>query len=143
MPGFSDNLPQKYDVYGRPVERGETFGPDMFSRVKTKDATSNDPVINELERLGSKMKTPLVGPPKEEVKGYGKLNATDFQEYQKLSGQMIVEEMREIMQTDEWQRQMSDAEKIALTKKTVKKAREDAREFLFPEDGAQPDDQNE
>lgn len=137
-PGFSDNLPQKYDVYGRPVTRGETFGPDMFSRVKTKDAESNDPVITELERLGSKMKTPLIGPPKEEVQGYGKLNATDFQDYQKLSGQMIVEEMRAIMQTDEWQRQMSDAEKIALTKKTVKKMRQTAREFLFPEEDAEP-----
>lgn len=137
VPGLSDDLPAKYDVYGRPQVREAIWGPDMFSRMQT-ETVSDDPPIQELSRLSELTDEVLVGrPSKSNIKVDGevrKLTAEEFQDYQHLSGYWIVEAVRQQMGTPEWDT-MSDAEKIGLVKEIRDEVRKAAREALFdPED---------
>lgn len=135
VPGLSDQLPQRYDVYGRPQER-QNAGPDMFSRTQTRMA-EDDPVIQELGRLAETTDKVLVGAPsKSNIKVNGvarRLTAEEFQDYQHLSGYWIVESLRQEMQNPEWQ-QLSDAEKIDTIKDIKNDMRAAAREYLFQTD---------
>lgn len=136
VPGLSDQLPQKYDVYGRALDR-KIAGPDLFSRTQTR-MEEDDPVIKELGRLAETMKGVLVGAPsKSNVKVNGvprRLNAEEFQDYQHLSGYWIVESIRAELNTPEW-KAMTDAERIDEIGSIKKDMRKAARETLFNPDG--------
>ena len=132
IPGLSDNLPQKYDVYGQPVIREGSLGPDLLG-VAQKKTEPTDPTIAELARLGKGVSDIVVGPPQKTVKIQGfsrKLTAEEFQEYQRVSGEGIVSRTRELMSQPEWA-DMSDDERRDVVKDVVKAARKDAREQLF------------
>ena len=136
VPGLSDQLPQRYDVYGRAQTRN-IAGPDLLSRTQTR-MKEDDPVILELGRLAETTDKVLVGPPsKSNIKVNGvekRLNAEEFQNYQHLSGYWIVESLRQEIATPEWEA-MSDAEKIDEINDIKKTMREYARQTLFNPDG--------
>lgn len=131
-PGLSDELPQRYDVYGRPMVR-DIAGPDMLTRANTKDVET-DPAVLELERLASATDKTVIGPPsKSNIKVDGvarRLTAQEFQAYQQLSGYWIVETVRQEMASPEWEA-MSDEEKLDILDDIKKDMRANAREYLF------------
>ena len=135
IPGLSENLPQRYNIYGKPQERN-LAGPDMFSRTNMR-MEQDDPVLIELDRLIDTTDKVVIGAPgKTNVKVNGvqkKLTAEEHQKYTQLSGYWIVESVRQEMATPEWQ-SMKDDEKIAVIKDITKDMRKNAREVLFQED---------
>lgn len=145
FPGLSEQLPAKYDVYGREQTREGYAGPDFASRMETRMEES-DPVVQELARLAETTPKVIIGrPSKNGIKVNGEtrtLNAEEFQDYQHLSGYWIVEAMRQQMQTPEW-KSMSDAEKIDLVQEIRDEVRKAAREALFDPEDEQPDNLNE
>jgi len=135
-PGSSEELPQRYDVFGREIVRDKA-GPDALSRSLQRDK-EDDPTIAELQRLiNSDPESVVLGAPGKSVKVKGeerRLNAEEYQNYQRLSGYWITETVRNEMNSPEW-KAMTDKEKIIELKDITKEMRKTAREYLFdPED---------
>lgn len=132
VPGLSEQLPQRFDVYGRRMAR-ELAGPDMFSRTQTRMEES-DPVVIEIARLAKGTDEILVGAPRKAGIKVGdtkrSLTSEEFQTYQALSGTWIVEEIRKQMEEPEWS-SFSDTEKKDAIKQTVKDVRAASRDYLF------------
>jgi hypothetical protein len=131
VPGLSEELPAKYDVYGRPMTK-ETYDP--AGRLRSRDAET-DPTIIELDRLREVYGKVLVGAPKKtgiSVNGSEprRLTAEEFQAYQQLSGYWIVEAVRQEMATPEWET-LTDEERIDLVNDIKKDMRANARDELF------------
>lgn len=139
LPGLSDTLPQRYDVYGRAQKR-VVAGPDLASRTNVR-LEETDPVVRELTRLADSTDKVIVGAPgKSNIKVDGvqrRLTAEEFQKYQHLSGYLIVEATREEMKTPDWQTG-DDAYRIDALKDITKDMRQAARDYLFD-----PDDETE
>ena len=84
------------------------------------------------DRLENRSTKPvLTAPPKTVTidKEKVRLNADQYQEYQRISGEFILQTMQEVMQTPEWA-EYTDAEKIKTIKKVTKDMRAYAREDL-------------
>lgn len=145
IPGLSDELPQKYNVYGKPVMREGTLGPDYLSNVNI-STLDKDPAVVELSRLGDSQPGPLVGPvektlqvPDEYGGGKVKLDDRQYQEYQKLAGEYITGYVRGKIEDGSWAK-MSEEEKLADLKGrsgAIAEAKAQARMDLFwePQDG--------
>ncbi len=132
IPGLSDDLPQKVDAYGRPIEREGAVGPDILSPLKV--ATEDqDAIVKEVTRLSGTSKSAVINPPRKEVTVDGekrRLNSKEYQQYRQVSGEYFMEGMKELMVSDEYQL-MSDDEKKAVIKKQLTAARKQARDDLF------------
>lgn len=120
-PGLSEELPQRYDVYGRPVTRpGGVYGALTANR---EGKAEKDKVVKELARLaamnGGKalidqpQKTLSMGSKKKGTFVQKKLTEDEFQRYKGLSGYYIRYIVGEQMKGPAWKK-MSDAEKIEL-----------------------------
>jgi hypothetical protein len=136
-----DSLPQRHDVYGRPVFRGAPLGWNMASRMYTKPVET-DPTIIEIQRLEDGQAGVLLGPPGKSITIDGvktRLNDEEFYEYQRLSGEWVVNIIRNEMENGEWA-DMSDEERKDFIKSTKTRQRKYAREELFSE---QPDPDEE
>lgn len=136
VPGLSQELPQRYDVYGRPMTR-DFAGPNMLSRAASKPV-DDDPTIKEIERLAATTDKVVFGAPKKSgIKVNGeerRLTAQEFQNYQAVSGAWAVSEVANAMADPEWSAS-SDEEKIAWIKDIVEQVRAATREYLFNPDG--------
>lgn len=136
VPGLSEDLPQRYDVYGRPMVR-DFAGPNMLSRAASKPV-DDDPTIKEIERLAATTDKVVFGAPKKSgIKVNGeerRLTAQEFQNYQAVSGAWAVSEVANAMADPEWSAS-SDEEKIAWIKDIVEQVRAATREYLFNPDG--------
>ena len=103
IPGLSQSLPARHDVLGRELRNEGAFGPDAISPLFQRTAR-NEAVMSEVRRLGI-----TIGPPKRSV-GEWQLSAAEFQEYQRVSGQMILAELQGAMADPVWQT-LSDQER--------------------------------
>lgn len=119
-PVNSSELPQKYDVYGQPMMREGSLGPDFLSNVNI-SSISKDPTIRELHRLAvaNPGKGALVSPvdknmeiPQKYGGGRIKLDAGQEQEYQKLAGEYLTAYVRGKMEDGSWAK-MTDEERMA------------------------------
>lgn len=126
IPGLSQSLPARHDVLGGEMRNEGAFGPDavspLFQRTRRHEA-----MMAEVRRLGL-----TIGPPLRRV-GDRQLSAAEFQEYQRVSGQMILSELQGAMADPVWQ-SLSDQERrdeIDLIKRDARRA---AREQLFAGD---------
>ena len=130
VPGLREDLPQKYDPYGRPMRSQKnllTIGQNV-----TEDKTM---VVQEMKRLKAfnddrPIVTPVARSDLKKVFGTGEVPAKIVQEYQKVSGEYIFQSLQENMATPEWQ-SMTDEEKVKFSKKIVEQMRKYAREDLF------------
>lgn len=129
IPGLSDDLPMKYDVYGDPVEQGRSVsGINNYQKIK------NDPVSKELQRLERTDKEAVVrgAPSSFEHEGERiKLTADGKQEWQRVQGYYLREFMKEEIQSPEW-KAATDAEKILIVKDVRKDAYETTKEYMLP-----------
>lgn len=126
VPVLSESVPVRRDVWGEPVKRGESLGPDMASPIFT-TPVSDDPVRQEIARLG----VPLSQPPRY-LKVRGKrfdLTPQQYDELVQLSGKPAKQYFDGFMLTDEW-RQMPDHERVDLVQETLKEFRAAGREAL-------------
>lgn len=124
IPGKSQELPQRYDVFGR-----EVLNPRQPKKVET------DPTVLEVYRLERASNKVVMGPPDKTIyKGseyQKKLTGEEFQKYQQLSGFWAMQDIKEAMADPEW-KEMSDTEKVKTIKDILSESRKDAREELFP-----------
>jgi hypothetical protein len=129
IPGLSDDLPIKYDLYGDPMEQGRTWsGIDNYQNIK-KDAVSK-----ELQRLEKTSKEAVVkgAPSSFQYEGEQiKLNAEGKQEWQRVQGYYLKEGMKQVIPTEEW-KQSSDADKIEIVKEIRTDAYEMTKEYMLP-----------
>jgi len=126
-PMFSKELPERYDVYGRPAPNARQERPE-----------ETDPVVQELNRLERSQKEVLVGAPGSNVNDYRTnpqgervtLGGKDREDYQRLSGTYFLDAMREVMQYPGWQQADDNLKKEAI-KEVLDDARKTARAELF------------
>lgn len=126
-------------VFGVGVQDyGNEKSRDAFGRDNT-DKSEPDEVDKEIERLSKPLKGELVGKPRKSIyvgkDEYGEtLNRTltdeEYDQYTYLSGQYILESIRQEMNTPEW-KLYSDNEQRDIVRDIVKDMRKQAREDLF------------
>ena len=132
VPVLSETVPMRRDVWGEPVERGTSLGPDIASPIFTK-RISDDPVRQEIARLG----VPLSTPPRY-LKVRGKrfdLTPGQYDELVQLSGKPAKQYLDDYMRTAEWQG-MPDDQRVEFVSETLKEFRSAGREALkerYPE----------
>lgn len=130
VPGFREDLPIRYDVYGRPVESKKSV-----LTIGDSSKEDPDPIVREISRLtkvngGKPLVTPVVRSDLKKVFGSSEVPAEIVQEYQKISGEYIHQSLTDYMAGPDWAA-MTDEEKIKLTDKIVSQMRKYAREDLF------------
>jgi hypothetical protein len=126
IPGQSTDLPQRYDVYGRPMEN-----------LRQPDYVETDPAVIELSELADNYDKTLIGPvgPLLDTNGDGekdRLNAEDYQMYQAQSGYYLREGFRALQQEPNWGT-LSEEEKVAIVKDLYAEAKKQAKDDLWPE----------
>lgn len=140
IPGLSDNLPVKYDVYGDPMEQGRSWSAiDNYQKIK------QDKVSQELQRLERTTdEAVVVGAPSSfQYEGEKiKLTADGKQEWQRVQGHYIKLGMSQAIGTDEW-KQAADADKIAIVKEVRKEAYDLTKEYMLPLLGITPEEEEE
>lgn len=131
-PGLSEELPQSYDVLGRPRSREEAVGPNIMSRMSISPEEVDEAANEIFKTAGEKV---LVGPVESKINvgedvPRRQLTSEEKQNYQRLAGQYILETVREEMKTPEWG-VMTDEEKRKEIKDIAEDMRKIAREELF------------
>lgn len=122
--GLSSTLPQKYDVFGRPM----TYEGKSAYGVNDRKKADNDPVVQEVNRLSKITGKAVVGPVKRSTKN-GITDSRQVQAYQKLSGEYIYQDLANEIKSDSWA-STPDADKLEIIKEIVNDQRENAREDL-------------
>ena len=146
VPGMSQNLPAKYSVYGDPLQTGTNIiGTHNWVTGGNRVAEQTDPAKLELDRLNSVSPSALITPVLHTVPTYkdgeevtdddGKtitrrLSTAEFEQYQHLAGINIVANVKQEMQTPEWQA-MTDKEKIAEVRAIQTDIKAAAKKALF------------
>lgn len=122
IPGLSDNLPAKTDVFGKPVTAEGGAGPDILSPLWI-STERNDPVARELLRLRVTME-----PPAKRVRGV-KLTDAEFRAYSQLSGRYTYEDTEAVINHPDWE-ELSEEDQKDWIEKVKRDAREAARDEL-------------
>lgn len=140
IPGLSDNLPQKYDVYGDEKEKGRTLlGLDNYQK------RDQDPVGKELGRLERTTDKVVVSRAPSRIQFEGediKLDAEDKQEWQRVQGYYLREFMKEEMADPSW-KTLSDEEKIIIVKDARKDAYDETKAYMLPLLGLEEEEEDE
>lgn len=136
IPGWRQQLPIKYSVYGTPLANGSsltgvhTIIPGLSGNGTTE---THDPAERELDRLGSLVESALVTPVPKTITIDGekkKLTPAEFENFQRVAGRATVETVRSEMSTDQW-RNMSDQDRVLEVKSIQTDMKKAAREALF------------
>lgn len=145
LPGLNKTLPTQYSVYGDPVDNGQsilgarTGVPGLNGNAVT---ATKDPTEIELQRLSSLIDGALITPVQRSITRDGEtkhLTPEEFQEYQRVAGRAIVERVKELMSTPEWQ-DMSDQDKVLAVRDIQTDMKKAARESLFYNDDEETND---
>lgn len=123
IPGLSDNLRPRLNVWGQPIEREGGLGPDFVSPIWT--ATDKpDPVSEEMLSIGARF-----GDPSRKI-GDRKLTDEEFHRYRALAGQGTYSALVQAIAGPEWAT-MSAEDREAASDKIKRTARKEARGVLF------------
>lgn len=118
IPGLSESLLPKRDVWGREIVSEGGVGPDIVSPIYTSTA-KDDPVNKELAKAGVG-----VAPPSKKIGGV-ELSPEQYDKYHALSGQAAHAELSKLVTSSEW-KAMDDEDKQDAVAKVMKAARKDA-----------------
>lgn len=118
IPGLSDDLLPRRDVWGREVVNEGGVGPDIISPIYSSTA-QDDPVNQELMRAGVS-----VGLPQKKIGGV-ELTPEQYDRYHALSGQAAYNELSTLVRSSGWKAMDDDAKQDAVAK-VMKAARKDA-----------------
>lgn len=122
IPGASEGLLPRRDVWGREVTSEGGVGPDIVSPAYVSTA-QDDPVNRELLRAGVS-----VGLPSRKVAGV-ELSAQQYDRYQAEAGQRAYAGVKALVSSEAWKRLDDEAKQDAVGK-IVKQARAEARGVL-------------
>jgi hypothetical protein len=136
IPGFSDELPPKRDLLGKPIDKQEYVGSAWYSPVAEGRETDN-PVYRELARL----EFDYTMPPKD-IFSIGKdVTPEQYSRFLELRGQTrlggnptLEESLLDVMKSSAYENQISDAGRIAVVKDIISKYGTGARAQLLKED---------
>lgn len=118
IPGLSDNLPAKLDIFGRPIKGEGGLGPDVLSPFWT-STEKHDPIANEMLSLGV-----TFGVPRAATGGTNEQRA-----YEALAGRYTYEDLGKAMADPSWS-SLGVEEKRDWVDDIKKDARRAAREEL-------------
>jgi hypothetical protein len=125
VPGYSETLPARLNIWGEPIVLQGGLGPDIISPFYTSKEIK-DPVSDELLRLGI-----TVSRPSQTVKGV-KLEPAQYRRYQQLSGQMAKKTLDALVNSGQWEG-LPDLAKERIIRNTFNETRERARQQLLAE----------
>lgn len=128
IPGFSERVPLRYDVWGQPIIRGESFGPDTISPIY-ESREHDDPVAQELLSLRL-----FPGTPSRKISGVT-LTPEQYDLYQRTSGRLMRLALENVVSLPQFHT-LPDATRHAALQSMMDKAREQARAYVmmqFPE----------
>lgn len=128
VPGVSQTLPARTDVFGMPRKR-EQLGPDMLSPFPV-SSVRNDPAARELLALAARVAPPTRTLKNTQTGKKERLSAREYSEYQALAGQLLRVGLSELMAAPDYRELTPDEKRyeIDLIKRESRKA---ARERLF------------
>lgn len=123
IPGLSDDLPAKRDVWGKEIVREGGVGPDIVSPIWTGTA-KNDRLNSEMLANGVR-----IGPVPRKVGGRD-LTRAEYDNYRMLSGTIMESAMRAAIDTPEWKNGTPE-DRQDMADDVKKTARKEARAALF------------
>jgi hypothetical protein len=123
IPGLSQSLPAKLNVFGEPVTRPGSFGPDLVSPVKVSQPR-NDASLNEMIRLDAE---PAM--PDRQIRGVD-LTPEQYAEFVTLAGKPLKATLDKLVAGAGWQRLPDFARKEAIDS-VVQKTRKAAAEAML------------
>ena len=145
VPGKSDELPIKYDVWGRPIKRADNMlaraGQELLNpaNVLGKNETVLDKeIISLYNRTGSNDVFPKVAPYNFSEGGQRyELNNKDLSEFQKNMGEYARKEVNQLINTVGY-RQKNDADKVKAINKIYERASDEAKMTHLESKGVSP-----
>lgn len=118
IPGLSQTVHARYDIWGQPMEQQGSLGPDALSALAV-SRVSHDPVNLEMDRLGY-----APAAPEKKIRGV-QLAPEQYDEYQMLSGRLAKSQLDGLVNSEGWQAIPDFAQK-ELYERTVRDARQTA-----------------
>ena len=127
VPGVSNTLPERRDVWGKPVTGEGGLGPDIFSPVWLSTA-KGDPVNKALLQARVSISEPLrdLKMANGEMR---RLSGKEYGEYRALAGQIAYGEIADLVTAPDWMA-MDQTERKKEVTKVLRSARERARDAL-------------
>ena len=122
LPGLSNNLLPRRDMWGQPIVSQGGVGPDFLSPIWASKETNN-PVVDAL--LADNLK---LGKLSRKVGGQ-KLSDAEYNRYQALAGPVMRDEIAKLLSEPSWS-ELDQEEKQDELDKTAKASRAIARELL-------------
>lgn len=129
IPGESQTLPAKHDVYGQ-TETYSGGASRLVNPFQTKPI-SNDSTVNTLDKLSAETGKSVVTPAAKTIHLNGnpvKLSEQGYQKYQALSGQIFKQNMSQYIGE---MSSMTSEDRIKLVKQTLRDARSQAKAQLW------------
>lgn len=122
VPGLSDTLAPRMNIWGQPITSEGGLGPDAVSPIWV-GTRKNDPVTKEMLAIGAR-----IGPAQKTVAGR-ELSSFEYAEYSALSGRRMYEDLADAIASPSWQDMTNDerVEEVDLIKNA---ARAEAREAM-------------
>lgn len=148
IPGLTGQLPARQTVYGDPAHTGTSVtGIHTWLTSGNGQNETTDPAEKELARLGNLYKETLVTPVQRTItvkdtssfspdqitdagKGSVKLTPEQFEQYQHMAGNEIVQTMKDRMADPDWPN-LSDDQKATWVRKMQTQKKKAVREYLY------------
>jgi hypothetical protein len=144
IPGATNNLPIRYNVYGQPVKTGTSItGIHTWVDPGNGQNEVTDPAEKELSRLAGLTKAAIVTPTSHTVTIEGqhlKLTPSQIEDYQKYAGQTIVQAVRSQMENGQWN-SMKEQDRINYIRSVQTQAKKQVRDTLLQQPGWLNEDQ--
>lgn len=122
IPGLSETLAPRRDIFGRPVQGEGGLGPDMVTPIWTMTAR-NDPTIKALlyADIG-------ISPPARKVRGR-ELTPAEYSAYSETIGSIAKPQLDALVATSVWDRMAGDDREEAVDR-IMRAARKEARDQI-------------
>ncbi len=119
VPGLSETLPARMNLWGEPIERGDALGPNLVSPIWSKRAVK-DPVASEVVRLHVQLSKP-----QRQIGGVD-LTPEQYARFTYLAGKPAKAFLDAYVASPAW-RELPDPYKRRVMRETVESFRERAR----------------
>jgi len=123
IPGLRETLPEKVDLFGKPIKVEGSIGPDLLS-VLYMSTQKDDPVSQEMLRLGifkSGVSKKLAGVD---------LTQEEYAEYQRIAGRLARDHLQRMVGSTGW-KSLSDKDKEDMIRKIFDMQRKEARKQIL------------
>lgn len=123
LPGLSDNVYPKRDIFGQAIRKDGAVGPDIVSPI-FQSKLNNDPVVKELTTLG-------IFPAKLERQiRTVDLSEKQYDDYQRIAGRLMHIQLKNLIAVPGWQNVPTGIRQDVLNK-AISKSRESARTLML------------